>query len=420
MLTLVLAAGHPTAPPSEELAGITLVLRTVLTVQKAGASRIVLVTDADSAAIAAKDRRVRVPVEIVALRAGEPALEAAVRLVPRGSMAILARHDVLAAPDVYKELVGEPAGDGCGVVARGRNGALGRAFVAAALRVSPDDLGALARGGADLDTAIDALVRAGTLRVIDTSGWAERLVDQESRRRAFERLFEACRKPVDGLVARHLNRHISLFLSKRLVGTKVTPNMVSVVTLLLGVLAGVSVAQGGYLPILLGAFLWQWNSILDGVDGELARVRFEHSRLGQWLDTISDDFSNVVFWGALGFGSAALPWGRWLSLSGFVAAGANFAMAAVYYVQMIKMGSGDVYDIIGGAQRSDAVGWRGKVETAVRYVTKKDFFVLLCLVLALLGVLPYVLPLLAVFAVGALSSALVGLLRRAPRSGPAR
>jgi len=250
------------------------------------------------------------------------------------------------------------------------------------------------------------------LRAIDLPKWAERLDDDSGRRRAFEQLFEACRKPVDGFVARHLNRHISLFLSKRVVSTPLTPNMVSTVTLLLGMLAGVCVARGGYLPILVGATLWQLNSVLDGVDGELARVRFEHSRLGQWLDTISDDLSNVVFWGALGFGAASLPYGRILSLSGYVAAFGNVCLAATYYVQMIAMGSGDVYDIIGAPKRADAVGLRGAIGNAVRYVSKKDFFVLFCMVLALFGVLPYALPVFAAFAVGAFAAALVGLFKR--------
>lgn len=412
MLTIVLAVPRPNAAPSEQLAGLSLGLRAVLMAQKAGASRVVLVTRAEQASFAAevgRDRRVKVPVEPVAVAEGEAPLAAVARSLG-SEAALVLRHDVLVEQAVLTEL-GAKRGEAPGIVARGLDGSGRR--VAGPMYLDAELARALADD--DLDRAVERDLGSGRLRALDLSNWAERMDDPQGRRRAFEQLFEACRKPVDGIVARHINRHISLFMSKRLVGTPVTPNIISGVTLLLGMLAGVSVARGGYGPILLGAFLWQWNSILDGVDGELARVRFEHSRLGQWLDTLSDDLSNIVFWAALGLAAADLPYGRWLSICGFVAAGSNLGMAAVYYVQMIAMGSGDVYDIIGAPKRSDATGLRGAIETVLRYVSKKDFFVLFCLVLALFGVLPYVLPVLAVFGVGAFLAALAGFFKSRSR-----
>jgi phosphatidylglycerophosphate synthase len=40
--------------------------------------------------------------------------------------------------------------------------------------------------------------------------------------------------------------------------------------------------------------LFQLNSIIDGVDGELARMRLEASVLGEWLDTVGDGLCNTT------------------------------------------------------------------------------------------------------------------------------
>src|SRR5690606_25641011 len=99
--------------------------------------------------------------------------------------------------------------------------------------------------------------------------WHVRVHDGASRRRAVRQLFEACRKPVDGLVSRHINRRVSLFVSRLLVDTPVTPNMMTVATFGVALVAAAFAAQGGYVPLLIAGTLMQLNSILDGCDGEL-------------------------------------------------------------------------------------------------------------------------------------------------------
>jgi len=53
------------------------------------------------------------------------------------------------------------------------------------------------------------------------------------------------------------------------------------------------IATGGYAAAVAGFGLAQLQSVLDGCDGELARVRFQQSAIGEWLDTITDD---VLTW----------------------------------------------------------------------------------------------------------------------------
>ena len=64
--------------------------------------------------------------------------------------------------------------------------------------------------------------------------------------------------------------------------------MVTLFTLGVSFLAGVFFARGGYWNTLLGALLSVWASILDGCDGEVARLKLQVSKLGCWLETICD------------------------------------------------------------------------------------------------------------------------------------
>jgi uncharacterized protein (TIRG00374 family) len=94
-------------------------------------------------------------------------------------------------------------------------------------------------------------------------------------------------KPTDGIYAR-LNRRISIPISRQLIKFPITPNMVSIFTLGVGVASAAFFAYGGYWSALLGAFLCLCASILDGSDGEVARLKLQESDFGCWLETICD------------------------------------------------------------------------------------------------------------------------------------
>jgi phosphatidylglycerophosphate synthase len=94
-------------------------------------------------------------------------------------------------------------------------------------------------------------------------------------------------KPTDGIYAR-LNRRISIPISRQLIKFPITPNMVSIFTLGVGIASAGFFAYGGYWSTLLGAFLCLWASILDGCDGEVARLKLLESDFGCWLETICD------------------------------------------------------------------------------------------------------------------------------------
>jgi phosphatidylglycerophosphate synthase len=94
-------------------------------------------------------------------------------------------------------------------------------------------------------------------------------------------------KPTDGFYAR-LNRRISIPISRQLIKLPITANVVSIFTLGVGIASAAFFAYGGYWSTLLGAFLCLFASILDGCDGEVARLKLQESDFGCWLETICD------------------------------------------------------------------------------------------------------------------------------------
>jgi phosphatidylglycerophosphate synthase len=115
----------------------------------------------------------------------------------------------------------------------------------------------------------------------------QRVSTPEDCRSAERKLDRWLVKPTDGIYAR-MNRRISIPISRQIIKFPITPNMVSIFTLKVGFASGIFFAHGGYWSTLLGAFLCLCASILDGCDGEVARLKLQESDFGCWLETICD------------------------------------------------------------------------------------------------------------------------------------
>ena len=113
-------------------------------------------------------------------------------------------------------------------------------------------------------------------------------------------LYRRLTKPQDGPFARWLNRPISLRVTRWLAETPVTPNQITLALMVVGLLAAVLFAAGGYWPMLAAAILFHAQSVLDGCDGEIARLKFMESRWGGVLDVACDGV--VTSAGFLGIG----------------------------------------------------------------------------------------------------------------------
>ncbi len=242
------------------------------------------------------------------------------------------------------------------------------------------------------------------------------VVDDRSAREAERRLFRALRKPQDGWTSRYLNRYISLFISRWLVKTPLQPNQLSVAILGVGLAGAWFASRGGYGNLLLGAGLFQAQSVLDGCDGEMSRVSHRGSRAGEWLDTIGDDLTNYGF-----FAGSAVGLYRTSHFPLYLAAGAVTVISGLIgsgleYRYLIKIGSGDLlrYPLSQG----EGTGRLAFLQP----LFKRDTFVLLTLCAAAVSLLGPMLCVFAAAAVGILLSVIKTELRlsREARAGEPR
>ena len=100
-------------------------------------------------------------------------------------------------------------------------------------------------------------------------------------------------KANDGPVSRYFNRLLSVRISRRLVNHRITPNQISLFSFLCSVLAAGLFTLDGYPPLLLGGLLAQFASVIDGCDGEVARLKFQSSRYGGWFDAVLDRYADA-------------------------------------------------------------------------------------------------------------------------------
>jgi CDP-alcohol phosphatidyltransferase len=78
----------------------------------------------------------------------------------------------------------------------------------------------------------------------------------------------------------------SIALSRRLARTRITPNQITAASLAVGLAGAALVASADYATCLLGTLIVWLSSILDGCDGEIARLKLLSSEAGRWFDLL--------------------------------------------------------------------------------------------------------------------------------------
>ncbi len=131
-------------------------------------------------------------------------------------------------------------------------------------------------------------------------GFWQDVDDESCFKEARKRLLNSLRKETDGVLAALINRRISIAISSRLCHFPIHPNLMTIANFFIGVAAAVFFAIPGYGTGVAGALLFQASSILDGCDGETARLKFTESKLGGWLDLILDNVVHVLIFSAIG------------------------------------------------------------------------------------------------------------------------
>ena len=157
---------------------------------------------------------------------------------------------------------------------------------------------AAARGDDSLAGAVTELARTTSLAALPlpVDAWWQDVDTPADLRHAAERLRRSLGKDADGPVARYINRPISTRLSMALAHLPLHPDVVSLVAFLVTLAGAWSLAMGAGLA---GGLLVHTGSLLDGVDGEIARLRGRASPAGALLDGVLDRLADACVVGAL-------------------------------------------------------------------------------------------------------------------------
>jgi len=157
---------------------------------------------------------------------------------------------------------------------------------------------AAARGDDSLAGAVSELARTDPLEAVPlpVDAWWQDVDTPADLRHAAKRLRRSLTKGADGPVARYLNRPISTRLSMALAHLPLHPDVVSLLAFLVTLAGAWSLAMGAGVA---GGLLVQAGSLLDGVDGEIARLQVRASPSGALLDGVLDRLADACVIGAL-------------------------------------------------------------------------------------------------------------------------
>jgi phosphatidylglycerophosphate synthase len=295
---------------------------------------------------------------------------------PRPSLIV--RADALVSPTLLRELApGEVVLDQHGAPVAGR--------LELATSESPE--GALARGTPrpfSQDKTRYAIALAGT-----------------GRKAAKKMLLAGLTKPQDGPASKLLNRPVSTRVTALLVPFGVTPTMMTVVVALFGIAGGLFAASASALLQILGATLYQLHSILDGCDGEIARLTRNFSKHGALLDSVVDDVSNMLFFVGLSIGvhrALGVDWPLYCA----AVTGLGYLAVTLIQFKSVLAATGKGFKATFWDTSRPRPLWYRVLHASLR----RDVFIWICLGLVIVGLAPALVAVMPVATVATLGASL--------------
>ena len=180
------------------------------------------------------------------------------------------------------------------------------------------------------------------------------LTGPETFKAAEDRLLSRLVKETDGFMSRKFARPISLFLSRRLAPMGVTPNQMTFVCMMIGLIGAPFFLSADPLIQVIGGLLFVTHSVTDGCDGELARLTYTESRFGGLFDFTSDNLVHVCVFGCMAWGwhiNMGSLWPLYFGIGALV--GTVGAASAVYWLTMRKKsGTGPLYTSVSSAENN--------------------------------------------------------------------
>ena len=158
----------------------------------------------------------------------------------------------------------------------------------------PAIIKSLSKGDSSLSGGIRILSGLGYVKSFDIQDkyWID-VDDEKAFKKAENLLISNLKKASDGPVSRYLNRPLSTLLTRLLLNTNITPNHISIISFILSILGAVFFFLEGYINLMIGGILAQISSVIDGCDGEIARLKFKVTEFGGWFDAVLDRYGDA-------------------------------------------------------------------------------------------------------------------------------
>lgn len=226
--------------------------------------------------------------------------------------------------------------------------------------------------GTPVGDEIGRALKSGDAATIESGAWHVHVRDPHSARRAEDHLFGALGSAIDTRLDRALHRRLSRPVTRAAIALGITPNQLSVASLLVGLLAAWCFWLGSPVAALIGLLVYVAAVVLDHADGEVARLTLAESRLGEWLDTLVDTAVHVALVIAMGLTAQRITGGG--AMLGVVGAIGVLASATV-------------------ARLWPATGAAGRTATALENLGTRDgFYAMLLLFITAHAAAPAALP----------------------------
>ena len=189
------------------------------------------------------------------------------------------------------------------------------------------------------------------------------------------------RKPSDGIVSRYINRPISQTISSiflRFPGAR--PWHATLATALIGIVMAASLFLNLDEGLLIGAILFQVASVVDGVDGEIARATFRTSAGGAMLDSMTDALTNLAFF-------AGVAWNLFANgaVEAASAGAVGFSLLAIGKILLAREARRSGSDFTFDALKTKMTEKPSRIRQWLTWMTMRDFYALAACIAILIG-----------------------------------
>ncbi|MGH7896921.1 MAG: CDP-alcohol phosphatidyltransferase family protein [Candidatus Binatia bacterium] len=151
--------------------------------------------------------------------------------------------------------------------------------------------------------------------------------------RAEDALFQSLARNTTNFFARWIDRPMSRAISRRLAPYPITPNQITIFSTGLGIVGALCMLHPSYTFGVLGAFLFLASTVIDGCDGEIARLKFQESAAGAKLDVICDNVVHAFLFPCVALRAYFIdPSGPYLALGAFAFGGVVATWIAIYFL----------------------------------------------------------------------------------------